>query len=485
MTLRPRRLRSRLALAMVGTSIATLAAATLTLVPPLQHRLERDQLDELRQVARTARLGIAELPASALRAQATRVRLVARGLRKRAGGEVALLGPTGRVLADTDPDDGTAAGTRGLPRRDDVREGVRGDEAIVRAGARARGGAHVTLVIRKPLADTRAAAATVRGALPLAAVIGLLTGGVLAALASGSVLRRMRRLRDDARALHDEGLGRAVAVDGVRDEVGEVAGALEDMRRRLLREEAGRQEFLQVASHELRTPLATLQANLELLVEEAHGDARRRADGALRQTHRLVTLASDLLDLGRIDGGVRPALQAVELGELLARLREELGVDFAIRTPGPVHALADSATVLRIAGILVDNARVHGRGAITATLAREGEEAVLAVCDEGPGLPDAERERLFERFVRGREAQGRPGSGLGLAIARGFAEAMGGRLLAPGGARLELRLRAWADYPAATGAGAILPAAPERLGTSQAASTASSPTITDATNAAV
>jgi signal transduction histidine kinase len=485
MTLRPQRLRSRLVLAMVGTSIATLAAATLTLLPPLEHRLERDQLDDLRQVARTARLGIAGLPRSALHPDGRDVRRLVRGLRVRAGGEVALLGPDGALLADTDTAGTTSAETGGLPRRDDVREGVRGDEAIVRAGAHARGGAHVTLVIRKPLADTRAAAAAVRDAVPLAALIGLLTGGVLAALASGGVLRRLRRLRDDARALHADGLAHPVAVDGVRDEVGEVARALEEMRGRLLREEAKRQEFLQVASHELRTPLATLQANLELLSEEAQGDARRRADGALRQTHRLVTLASDLLDLGRIDGGVRPSLQAIELGELAARLRDELGIPLAIHAPGPVHALADSVTVLRILGILVDNARVHGSGAISVTLATAGDEAVVAVEDEGPGLPEAERERLFERFVRGQGAQGRPGSGLGLAIARGLAEAMDGRLEAAGGARLELGLKAWADYPAATGAGRILPGAPGLLGTSQAASTDSTPTSTAATNAAV
>jgi signal transduction histidine kinase len=484
MTLRPRRLRWRLVLAMVGTSIATLVAATLTLLPPLEHRLESDQLSDVRQVARTARLGIGEMPRSEVRPGSTRAAMLVRDLRLRAGGEVALLGPHGRLLADTDPSGRTAAGATGLPRRNDVHEGIRNDTATVSAGARTRSGTHVTLVISKPLADTHAAVAAVRSALPLAAVIGLLTGAVLAALASGGVLRRMRGLRDDARALHAEGLGHPVAVDGVRDEVGEVASALEGMRQRLLREETGRQEFLQVASHELRTPLATLQANLELLVEEADGAAQHRAEGALRQTHRLVTLASDLLDIGRIDGGVRPPVQAVELGELATRLRAELGVPFEIRAPGTLHALADSATVLRILGILVDNARVHGRGTITVSLEAEGDTAVVAVCDEGPGMPD-DSERLFARFVRGSEAQGRPGSGLGLAIARGLAEAMDGQLRAPGGARLELRLPAWRDYPADTGAGDILGPAPGLPGTSQAARTARTPTSTDATNAAV
>ena len=331
------------------------------------------------------------------------------------------------------------------------------------------------------------------GALPLAALIGLLTGGALAALASGGVLQRLRRLRDDARALHDDGLGHEVLVQDAGDEVDEVARALEDMRRRLVREEAGRQEFLSVASHELRTPLATLQGNLELLAEglPTGDESRRRADGALRQTHRLVALASDLLDISRVDGGAqRLSLQAVELGELAERVRDELGSGerIDVRAGGPVHALADSAAVLRILRILVDNARVHGEGAISIDLRSSETSSIVGVQDEGPGPPEAHREHLFERFVRGPDAQGRAGSGLGLAIARGLAEAMDGRLDAVGGARLELTLRAWPDYRAGAGAGAgdaSGTGAAARLGTSQAASTASTPTVTDATKAAV
>jgi signal transduction histidine kinase len=443
---------------MVGTSVATLAAATLTLLPPLEHRLEGEQLREMRQLARTARLGVAALPGAEIRPGSRRVRVLVHQLRTRAGGEVALLSPRGEVLADTDPGRLTAARSASLPRHGDVREGVVDDEAIVRAGARARGGTHVTLVLRKPLADTRAAVSAVRRALPLAALIGLVTGGVLAALASGRVLRRLRRLRADARALHDDGLGHEVLVEEPGDEVDEVARALEEMRRRLVREEASRQEFLSVASHELRTPLATLQGNLELLVESLPpGDeSRRRADGALRQTHRLVTLASDLLDISRIDGGVRPSLQAVELAELAQRVREEFAgaCTIEVRAAGPVHALADSVAVLRILGILVENARVHGEGTITIELRRDGSRAVVAVADEGSGLPDELRERLFERFVRGPDAQGRPGSGLGLAIARGLAEAMEGHLDAVGGSRLQLSLRAWQDYRTDAGPGA-------------------------------
>ena len=115
-----------------STSIATLVAATLTLLPPLEHRLERDQLSELRQLARAARLDIGELPHDRLGAGSVGARRVVRELRRRAGGEVALLGA----------DDGSSptriptrdeSRTAPLPRRDDVREGVVGDDAVVRA----------------------------------------------------------------------------------------------------------------------------------------------------------------------------------------------------------------------------------------------------------------------------------------------------------------------------------------------------------------
>jgi signal transduction histidine kinase len=457
----PRRLRARIILAIVATSAATLLVATLTLLPPLEHRLERDRLNELRQLARAARLGVAELPDRDLHPGSPAVRRFVVGLRRRIGGEVTLVGADGQVLADTDPDAGRGALTVPLARRADVREGVVRGDAIVRAGALTDGGDHVTLVLRKPLGDTRAAAGAVRRAVPLAAGAGLLTGVVLSALLSAGVLRRLRRLRDDTRALRDQGLDHPVTVEDAGDEVDEVARALEDMRARLVEDEAARQEFLSVASHELRTPLAALQGNLELLTERLAAPAAdteaalARAQTALRQTHRLVTLAGALLDLSRVDAGVELTLQPVELYELADRLREELGDairasgrDLEVRAEPPVHALADAAAVLRVLGILVENARTHGAGRIIVAVRTDGADAVVRVHDQGPGLPVDGAEALFQRFVRGPDAQGRAGSGLGLPIARGLAEAMGGSLRAIGaqdGACLELRLEAWSD----------------------------------------
>ena len=147
------------------------------------------------------------------------------------------------------------------------------------------------------------------------------------------LLRRLERLRRDARRLADEGIEQPLAIDGYRDEVGEVALALETMRSRLHAEERGRQAFLATASHELRTPLASLRGTVELLEEELArgapdlGGIRRRAAAARRQTDRMTSLAEDLLDLGRLDGNAPLASEPVELGELAGTLAAEIAAD--------------------------------------------------------------------------------------------------------------------------------------------------------------
>jgi signal transduction histidine kinase len=462
--------RARLAVALVATSVATLAAAVLTLVPPLDHRLQQDRLTELRHLAVTARFGLVALPQRRLTQGSPSVRRLVRDLQRRTGGRVALYTAEGESLADTDPDrrlPGTGELERledaKLARASDVREGIRDGEAIVVAGV-PRPHGRLTLVLRKPLGDTTAAAHVVRRALPTAAAVGAGVALLLALAQSRGLLRRLRRLRDDARALGDQGLGHRVDV-GPPDEVGEVAAALEAMRARLVEDEAARQAFLATASHELRTPLATLQGTLELLQEGLDGGARAdpaaarvRAEAALHQTHRLVGLATDLLDLNRIDGQGPLTSEPLELVELAAVLRAELadvlaaeGRVLVVQGDAPVHALADPTAALRVLRALLDNARSYGAGTITVAIGRD-DDAVVRVSDEGPGLSDEDRERLFRRFERGPAAGRHPGFGLGLPLARGLAERMGGRLRAlpaDGGASFELRLPAWAPAPGA------------------------------------
>jgi signal transduction histidine kinase len=440
-------LRTRLVLALVATSAVTLIAATVTVVPPLEHRLVDDRVSGMRELARTARLGLERLPATDLRPGAERQRDIVGELAQRMGGRVALFDANGIELADTDP--GTRSRTperlvdAGFAREGDVRERVRDGEAIVVAGVRTQAGRR-TLVLTKSLDDSRAAAAVVRRALPVAAAVGIALALALGVALGFGLMRRLERLRRGARRLADEGIDRPLELGGARDEVGEVADALESMRARLHAEERGRQVFLSTASHELRTPLASLQGTVELLEEElARGApdldaARRRAATAHRQTERLTTLAADLLDLGRLDADAPLAVEPVELGELVGTIAAEAeaaadaaAVTLNVEAPGPAWAQADARAAARIVRALLDNALRHGvqaGGTVTIAVQTDGEQVAVRVSDDGVGLPAHERERVFGRFERG--ARAGTGFGLGLPIARGLARRMGGDVVA-------------------------------------------------------
>jgi signal transduction histidine kinase len=476
-------LRAQLVLALLATSAVTLVAALATLVPPLEHRLDSDRLRDMRELARTADLGLARLPRRDLRPGSARQDALVRELARRMGGRVALFDAHGVELADTDPDrpePRSATPERlvdaGFARAGDVRDQVSKGEAVVVAPVRTRAGRR-TLVLRKSLNDSRAAVAVVRGAVPVAGGVAILLAAGLGIALGFGLLRRLERLRRSARRLADEGIEQPLALDAYRDEVGEVAHALETMRSRLHAEERGRQAFLATASHELRTPLASLRGTVELLEEELArgapdlGGARRRAAAARRQTDRMTSLAEDLLDLGRLDGNAALATEPVELRELAGTIAAEVataahaaGVSVELDAPAAVWAASDPRATARVLRALLENALRHGAppgSVVTIAVDATGECARLRVTDAGAGVPEAERERIFGRFERG--AQAGAGFGLGLAIARGLARQMGGDVRAPAaesGACFEARLPACAAPP-----GAAQAAHPQMTGT--------------------
>jgi signal transduction histidine kinase len=234
------------------------------------------------------------------------------------------------------------------------------------------------------------------------------------------------------------------------------------MQRRLQHQEEARRAFVATASHELRTPLASLDGMLELLDDDLRDgepdleDARSLLERSRAQSRRLGRLAADLLDLSRLDAEVDLRSEPVELGELsravLAEFElgtSERGVSTTLADgDGPCWALGDPGSVARILRILLDNAvRLSPTGeSITVELHNGDGPVCVSVSDCGPGVPEGERELIFERFQRGRETGGRAGFGLGLAIGRELAERMGGELVLedrPGpGATFTLRLPA-------------------------------------------
>jgi signal transduction histidine kinase len=231
-----------------------------------------------------------------------------------------------------------------------------------------------------------------------------------------------------------------VVSDSAQDELGQLAEAFEQMRQRLATLERARSEFIANASHELRTPLFALGGFLELLTGEDHVDAETRDEflEAMRgQVSRLTVLASVLLDLSRIDAGrLGVETGAVDLEEVASTLVSDFqprarGADheLSLTVRGRPQVLADEQRVLQIGRILVENAILHTAPGvkIEVEVSEPGRRGVLAVSDDGAGIPADAQRFVFERFFRlgGGVASG---SGLGLAIASELAALMGGTI---------------------------------------------------------
>jgi signal transduction histidine kinase len=250
--------------------------------------------------------------------------------------------------------------------------------------------------------------------------------------------RRIRRLEEAAEKIAAGNFEEPV-VDASTDELGQLARTFERMRLRLARLDRARGEFIANASHELRTPLFSLGGFLELLDDPDLDEATRDEFLAQmrEQVARLGRLATDLLDLSRLDAG-RLAVdrEQVDLSELAGDLSREVAPRAALLdhqletiTGDVVLARGDSVRILQIGRILVENALLHTPAGSTVRIstARDGGRATLTVADDGPGIPRELQQHVFERFYRldGTRASG---SGLGLAIARELADLMGGRL---------------------------------------------------------
>jgi signal transduction histidine kinase len=296
----------------------------------------------------------------------------------------------------------------------------------------------------------------------VAAIVALLVALALGYGGAELFARRIRRLERAADRIAAGELDEPV-VDRGADELGELAQAFDRMRGRLAQLDHARREFVANASHELRTPIFSLAGFLELLRDEDVDDATRAEFLAeMRdQVDRLTRLASDLLDLSRLDAGrVRADREPVDLGGVVNALAAEFtplartsGHELVIRTPAmPVLGLADELLVLRIGRVLVENALRHTSPGtpIEISVTSRGETAELAVLDRGPGVATDHAEHVFERFYRA-EGGVAAGSGLGLAIARELAELMDGAVeldSRPGRTVFTLRLAAATAAPA-------------------------------------
>ncbi|MEV4005831.1 HAMP domain-containing sensor histidine kinase [Actinomadura sp. NPDC049753] len=288
----------------------------------------------------------------------------------------------------------------------------------------------------------------------LAAVMAALASVAVAAARWGMAhssrgsLRPVERLRRELERLTEDDGGGRVAVPATGDEAERLAERVNELLGRLETAMLERRAFISDASHELRTPITGLRTRIELaLAAPEDGDAVDTLRHSLADIDRLHRIVEDLLVLARLDSGDIPAREPIDLGALVE-------AEAALRNP-PVAMVVKAEPGLIVGGNrqrlgravrnLLANAERYAAAQIEVEVRADGDGAVVEVHDDGPGIPFADRDRVFERFARLDPARSREkgGSGLGLPIAREIALSHGGTLqVADGtyGARLVLRL---------------------------------------------
>lgn len=291
-------------------------------------------------------------------------------------------------------------------------------------------------------------------ATPLAVLSAALAGYVI----SGRALSPLARITERASSIGADRLSERLPVENPNDELGQVALVFNETFARLEASFAQLKQFTADVSHELRTPLTAIRSVGEVgLREPRDAEAYREIIGSmLEETDRLSRLVETLLTLSRWEsGGVRPAAEAVDLGELawdvarhLSVLAEERRVDIDVAVREPLLVTCDPTMARQAVINVLDNAikftRQGGRVRISGN--STDHEHGLIVDDEGPGIPRDQRTRVLERFYRIEEGRDRGpgGAGLGLAIVQRAMAANQGRVLIEsndaGGARVILSL---------------------------------------------
>jgi two-component system OmpR family sensor kinase len=447
----PRSIRSRLALGFFLTALAAIGVVYLYVLPQLESRLREQKLQSLAQTARTYAEPLREAIGSNDDEKA--VDHEVRAAADAAGERVTLLGVSrgtegvGTYLISDSTEEVEIADLSFDVALEVARTGkpTTGTEAsdAGRVGEAAQpleydGRVARVVVLSSPLDEVVDTVALIRGQILRAGVLAVLLALVVGLLISHALSRRIRRLERAAREVAAGDFSGRFPVDS-RDELGQLARALDDMERQLAQLDSARKRFIATASHELRTPIFSLSGFVELLLDEELDDETRRAFLAQvgDQVARLRTLTTELLDLSRLEAGsleLRP--EPTDVGVLARAVASEFlpalssrGSHLELRLPGrTLDATCDPERVAQVLRILIDNALTHtpeGTDIVVAASRSDGSVA-LAVRDTGPGIRHADVERIFEPFYTSDDAQG---SGLGLAIARELVDRMDGRLV--------------------------------------------------------
>ena len=314
---------------------------------------------------------------------------------------------------------------------------------------------HITLLLAAPRSDMEKDNDFLRKVMLIAALLSI----GCTVLVTWNVVRRLTKgheaIAETAHKVADGDLAARIRLTHGDDEVVQLAKDVDEMVRRLAVLVEGQQRFVAHAAHELRSPLTSLYGELQLALRRSRSAEEYKAaiEEALGSATRLKALAEDLLALARIGSERETPQTPVSLGEVAKHAASWVAVE-AARRHVALDVTADGSMVLghaidleRLLRNLLDNAVRHcpEGGHIWLEAKSEGEMVLVSVADDGPGVAEEDRDRVFEPFFRAPSQRQRDdGSGLGLAIVREIARVHGGDVIVddrPGGPGARFRAR--------------------------------------------
>jgi signal transduction histidine kinase len=284
-----------------------------------------------------------------------------------------------------------------------------------------------------------------RWSVAIVLVLGL-AGGLFV---TRRVLRRVDAMTETTRTIMEGDLGERLPVAGTGDEIDRLAENLNQMLERIESLMRGLKEVSDNIAHDLKTPLTRLRNRAEQALRISNNEPEYRAalEATIDESDALITTFNALLMIARAESGQArdnmsefdAAEVALAVCELYEPLAEEKGIALKVDAAAPVPAKGNRELVSQALANLVDNAikyaepckKAHDAppAEIAVSAANSGDRVLLSVADRGPGIPEADRAHVVERFVRLEQSRSQPGSGLGLSLAAAVARLHGGELV--------------------------------------------------------
>lgn len=269
---------------------------------------------------------------------------------------------------------------------------------------------------------------------------GLLLAAITAYLVNRLIARRLDIISNTAVAIMDGDLSHRMPLTGADDDFDRLSSTLNAALERMQELMNSLQQVSSDIAHDLRTPLGRMLQGLERVRREAASkeEYAKAVDRAIAETEALLATFTAVLRIAQIEGGARrSALREVDLGEILESLVEayELSAEDAAsslttRMNGRGKIRGDRDLLVQMFANLIENSLTHTPAGsnIVVSLDETPDAVTASVCDDGPGVPENEREKIFQRFYRLEASRTSPGTGLGLSLVAAVAKLHGAKI---------------------------------------------------------